>query len=471
MERISVKVAGIVFLCLLFWLCLLAVQGMVRERQSYAQQVVDAIGHEYIGEQIIMAPFVRVPIMSVCPKTDSVAAVGGSKPAKDRLSKAAACTPKAVRTVVLAPQQTQWQQHWQVSNQQFKRGLYAAKSYSGQVLVKGRVDARSVALTKSETADWAQAQWQMAVSDRRGLAAMPVLKTAQGEHPFVLQQAAPADGSMRWLQAAAVLNGGDAQDFSIRFELSGTEAVSILPIGENTRLDMQAGWPHPHFSGTNLPLEKSIDAKGFGARWHNPAGGQDNAALLQGCLNQETDAAARCTWNDNWQRMGVRFVDTTDNYTLAERSLKYGMLFIVLTFGTFFLYEVLRDLRIHPVQYVLVGAALTVFYLLLLSFSEQVGFSWAYLCAATACIGLIGWYLRYVFHRRQHAVLCSGALVLLYAMLYWLLHTDENTLMIGSVLVFALIALAMFLTRHVDWYAVSAKTAPGLPEHDEKNPQ
>ena len=468
MQRMSIKLAGIAALCLLFWLCLAAVRGVLFERQAYAEQVVADIGREYVAEQTIMAPFVQVPVMSVCAAD---AAPAAAKPTPTPTPAAAsgwvgkaACKPTLVRMAVLLPQAATWQQQWQVRDGQFQRGIYATKSFNGTVAVSGSLDARQLVLANNESADWAQAQWRMAVSDRRGLAAMPVLKIGSQAQTFVAQAGLPVEGGIRWLQAPAQIRTDAAQPFAIDFELAGTQSVRVLPLGEDTVLNMQANWPHPGFFGTNLPLEKSINAQDFSARWHNPAAGQDNANMLQGCLNAGAEQVGCWNWDSGWQQMGVRFVDTTDNYSLTERSLKYGMLFIVLTFGTFFLYEVLRDLRIHPVQYVLVGAALTVFYLLLLSFGEQVGFDYAYAGAAAACIGLIGWYLHYVLAGWRHALACSGLLALLYALLYWLLHTDENTLLIGSLLMFALIALAMFLTRRVDWYALPSKAVRRLPE-------
>lgn len=139
-------------------------------------------------------------------------------------------------------------------------------------------------------------------------------------------------------------------------------------------------------------------------------------------------------------------------YRLVLRSVKYGMLFIVLTFGVFFLFEILQGLRIHPVQYLLVGAALWLFYLLLLSFAEQIYFTLAYLVASVACVGLITWYVRYVLKTDRRAWLMGALLTIAYAVMFVLLQSQTYTLLIGSVMLFVVLAGVMWLTRHVDWY-------------------
>lgn len=166
----------------------------------------------------------------------------------------------------------------------------------------------------------------------------------------------------------------------------------------------------------------------------------------------------------------ANFIGHTENglseYRLVLRSVKYGMLFIVMTFGVFFLFEVLQDLRIHPIQYLLVGAALCLFYLLLLSFAEHIAFRLAYVIAVIACVGLITWYVRYVLQTDQRAWLMGGLLLAGYVILFVLLQSAAYTLLVGSLLLFVALASVMYLTRHVDWYAIptSAEIANDLNE-------
>ena len=153
----------------------------------------------------------------------------------------------------------------------------------------------------------------------------------------------------------------------------------------------------------------------------------------------------------------MSFVDPVDQYLKSERAVKYGFLFILLTFAGFFLLEVLRRFSVHPVQYGLVGLALALFFLLLLSFSEHIGFAAAYAVSAVACVGLITYYVTHVLGSRAHGAGFGAALATLYALLYAILGSEDYALLTGSVLVFALLALVMVLTRRVNWSGVGRR--------------
>lgn len=144
----------------------------------------------------------------------------------------------------------------------------------------------------------------------------------------------------------------------------------------------------------------------------------------------------------------------TNDYRLIARSVKYGMLIVLLTFGIFFMYELLKNLRIHPMQYILVGAALAIFYLLLLSFAEQVGFITAYIIAAFACISLIAWYLQFILAKWLDVLFVSALLTVTYAIMYVLLSMSHYNLVVGSILLFITLFAVMYLTRNIDWYAL-----------------
>lgn len=142
------------------------------------------------------------------------------------------------------------------------------------------------------------------------------------------------------------------------------------------------------------------------------------------------------------------------DYRIIARSVKYGMLIVLLTFGVFFMYELLKELRIHPMQYILIGAALAIFYLLLLSFSEKIGFTTAYIIVSIACILLIAWYLQFILPKLYDVLFVSGLLTVTYAIMYILLSMSEYNLVVGSILLFFILFAVMYSTRHIDWYAV-----------------
>ena len=160
---------------------------------------------------------------------------------------------------------------------------------------------------------------------------------------------------------------------------------------------------------------------------------------------------------DNLESLSIGFVEPIDVNSQSDRATKYGLLFIGLTFAGFFIFEILKRLRIHPAQYTFVGLAMSLFYLLLISLAERIGFAYAYLSASAACVGLLGYYLSYVLKSKTNGLMFASMLTALYGALYDILASEDNALLMGSLLVFGLLALVMIITRKVDWYASSQK--------------
>jgi len=236
--------------------------------------------------------------------------------------------------------------------------------------------------------------------------------------------------------------------FKLNLVLQGTESYSIVPIGRDSQVSLASDWPHPSFMGDYLPTEREIDATGFTASWHTSYFASNLEESFKQCAFEN-----ECTiFNSRY--FGVSLIDPVDQYVKSDRAIKYALLFIALTFAGFFLFEILKHLSVHPVQYGLVGLALAFFYLLLISLSEHIAFDLAYLIASSACILLIGFYVSYVLHSIVRGAIFSGLLALLYALLYGLLSSEDYALLMGSLLLFGLLGVFMILTRKLDWYSV-----------------
>ena len=434
---------------------ILLIRGMVAERERYANQVISEIGQEHVQPQTVWTPFIRIPVQRPCPVTNTEA--GTATPV--------GATPVGCMFqthVVVAATTSQWQHQVKVDNHSYKRGIYAATAYDDAVHINGEFTFDQLERSTGEQWDWAGAELILAISDLRGLAAPPVLTLNQQKQTF--EPARTNDLGSAYLRLPLPLSpqGNATIHYQIDLALSGTQSLQIIPLDQTTAMNMKAAWPHPQFFGMALPARKSIGKQQFEAQWQNNYLAQQNRRNLASCLDMPH--ASGCLKNSGdesgWLGFGVKFVDPVDAYTLTDRSLKYALLFILMTFGAFFMFEVLKSLRIHPVQYSLVGAAQAVFYLLLLSFSEQFSFAWAYLAASAACIGLIGWYVSFVLKSARRALGLTILLAAMYATLYLLLHTEQYTLLLGSVLVFCLIGVMMYLTRRVDWYAHTDKAKP-----------
>jgi inner membrane protein len=255
------------------------------------------------------------------------------------------------------------------------------------------------------------------------------------------------------------------------FVLAGTERLALVPLGHQNRFSLSSSWPHPSFEGSS-PRTRTIDDSGFRAEWDIP-GLASNAqrSFLEGVAADRTRAGASDGSGSAVESVGVSLVDPVDVYAKTDRATKYGLLFVLLTFIGFFIFELTRQLPIHPIQYGLVGLALAMFFLLLLSLSEHFRFGWSYLGAGVACIGLITFYLSAVLRSVSRALGFAAMLATLYAALYGLLVSEDNALVLGSGLLFVVLAALMTITRHVDWYQLAGRpsarprrSGPGLGE-------
>ncbi len=240
--------------------------------------------------------------------------------------------------------------------------------------------------------------------------------------------------------------------FSFKLMLQGTEQFNIAPLGKETHVELHSDWPHPRFLGDFLPAERSIDNTGFTARWQTSYFSTNFAEYFTACI--------RTTQCDQYQQrqFGVSLVEPVNLYVKSDRAIKYALLFIALTFASFFLFEVLKRLQVHPVQYGLVGLALAFFYLLLLALSEHIAFVAAYAISSFACVVLIGFYVSYVLQSFIRGAGFSLGLGFLYLLLYGLLSAEDYALLMGALLLFVVLGAFMLLTRKVDWYSLGASS-------------
>lgn len=282
------------------------------------------------------------------------------------------------------------------------------------------------------------------VGDARGL--RNVVLRVQGS-PVDVQPGTPRKHLAQGFQArlAPELAEGDAPlKVELALDLVGTESLAFAPVGETTQVQLNSAWPHPSFNGRFLPNEREVGADGFRARW---------------ALSALATAAPRELLADaeRIETFGVAFIDPVNPYVLSDRATKYGLLFVLLTFVGVSLLEVLRRLRVHPIQYLLVGSALAVFFLLLVSLGEHLAFGWAYLAAAAGCTLLLAFYGSSVLGNARRGALFGAAIGLLYGALYLLLQMEQTALVLGALLLFAVLAAVMTATRRVDWYALIAQ--------------
>ena len=315
----------------------------------------------------------------------------------------------------------------------------------------------------------------MAVGDARGI------RTAQvtmGSQALALKPGTFHPTYSRGLHAVlpeGVRGQAEPLTLALDLELVGTERLSIVPLGGNTDVKMTGSWPHPSFNGRFLPSERTWGPEGFTAQWRLSSlattAQQDVQAGRRICAGSYDDAPteyapAGTTPRDCADSFGVAFVDPVNPYTLADRATKYGLLFIALTFVAVGLFEFMRALKVHPVQYFLVGAAVSIFFLLLVSLSEHLPFGISYAVAASACVLLLAYYASHMLGGLTRGVPLGAGIALLYGLLYVLLQLEQTALVVGAIALFLVLAAVMVLTRKVNWYGLTPaqrSTPPAMP--------
>jgi len=428
------------------------IRDTIAERQAYRQQAVAKVAESYAGPQTLVGPVLVVPYLAEVQTTHNDENGG--------------------QHVVLHNEWLQWvffpkteQLDGKIIPDVRHLGLYDVQVYELRGRLSGRFD-----LTVPQSAAGCRLlqigtpYLSVGVDDESGLIGTPQLRI--DNLPATLLQGIGTGRSGAGVHAdLAPVAVGDKRAFAFTLDLAigGTERLAIAPIADDNRIELKSKWPHPQFAGRFRPHTPELSATGFDAIWDvsalaaNTQGEYANGSThasdaARGCASVASAGCAEAT--GGMDRIELTLVDPVSIYTKIDRASKYGLLFVLLTFVGFFMFELIKQLHIHPIQYLLVGLALAIFFLLLLSLSEHYSFETAYLCASAACIGLLGFYVSSVLHSRMRGIGFAGMLTALYGALYGLLLSEDNALLLGSLMLFAILAAIMVITRKIDWYRV-----------------
>jgi inner membrane protein len=324
--------------------------------------------------------------------------------------------------------------------------------------VSGQFIARDFAAPKGAgEPKWSEAKLLILNTESRSLRAVDGLRVA-GESPAIsADNYAGMAGVSAVLPAEAGASG--VIPFSFRLTLAGSERLTFLPLARTARIDLASGWPHPKFEGAPAPLQPEIGDQGFRARWSVL---EINRNFGQSWLDTEIRAGESAPAAFAANGIGVTFYEPVDVYQRNYRAVHYALLIIAITFLTFLLWEQLAGIAIHGVQYLMVGLALALFYLLLLALSEHVAFDLAYGISAGALVALITTYLNGVLRSWRLSLGAGAGLATLYAMLYWILRSEDYSLLMGALLLFGVLAVLMIATRKVDWSSVGRRAGTAV---------
>jgi len=420
------------------------VNGKIAERQARALAVERSFAAETSGPQTIVGPLLALTCEETYAEERQIMRGGKAETVTDRKTRPCPTGYFVPRTLSVAGQ---------LPVEARSRGIYPIRLYRAALELSGEL-----AWPPPPSADgaiarvWREAYVVVAASDPRGIKSVSPLTWGDGTLAFA---SARSDADPRFalqasLGAYASQRAGAAFPFRFTMELIGTTRFGVAPVGDTTLLRLTSNWPHPSFTGAWLPDARTITAEGFEATWrttHYATGGQ--AAWQKQARDGELFRSAKAA--------GVALFDPVNLYALAHRATEYGFLFVLFTFAGLALAEVMAGVRLHAIQYALVGSALAVFFLLLIALAEHTSFATAYAAAATACVALLTVYLRHPLGTRARTLAFFALFVLMYGTLYMLLLSEDHALLTGSLLVFGVLAIAMLATRRLDWTALAGR--------------
>jgi inner membrane protein len=425
------------FLVLLLVLLLMIPLGLiwflVTERESRASSVTAEVAQTWGGEQHISGPYLVVPY------SVKVVITQGDKQVEQLQERRAVFLPDSLTV------------NGEARTEVRRRSIYDVTVYGATLALEGRFSSPDISLADSDIAAvrWKDAIVAVGVSDVSGLKEAAMLDI--GGRSVLFEPSIGLPYNVMQGIHARIGNAPDqappAFDFKFNLALNGSSSLDFAPVGRETRVSLASGWPHPSFSGAFLPENREVRAEGFTASWRVP----HLARSVPQVWSIATSTSMSTLDRFSGYQFGVQFYVPVDYYSLVNRAAKYGLMFLAVAFIAVFVLELTSGKRVHPVQYVLVGLAMILFYALLLSLAEHIGFSTAYAIAAAATGGMLSLYVGYALASAAKGLIMLCVFLILYGLLYLILRLEDYALLAGAVAGFVMLTVTMFATLRVDW--------------------
>ena len=472
------KPLGLFALWVLLCLPLIKVDRLIAERGHSWRTAAQELAQTHVGPQALAAPYLLVPYVERwrAPLRDAEGNVQGHQEKQRR----------AVHVVFAQTQALEGA----LDVQERYRGIFKVPFFR----LNGRIhgvfppfDAASLPRSQPDSQiEPGRPALALTLGDVRGLEGTPQVRL--GEQALTLAAGLPDEAAQSLLASASVhaplsepalreWQAGKALAYELKLTLAGQERLAIAPLGAESTARLTSDWPHPSFGGRFLAAERSVSDQGFEASWRisslvaktraqmaaalqkSPPEKEPPVRVARAEMEDAFDSAfsAGAPWwlaQTGLETFDVSLVQPVNAYSMSERAAKYSDFIVALLLLAVFMTELLRRLRLHPVQYALVGLSIAVFFLLLLAMSEKMAFALAYGCASAASVALLAVYFSAVLGGARTGAALAGGVAALYAALYVLLSSEDNALLLGALLVFAMLAALMLATRHVNWWQI-----------------
>ena len=436
------KITTLIGCVVLLSLPLMMVRELINERADYRSEVVDAIEQSTSGSQKLAGPLIAIPITETLTRMENQKEVN---------------------------YQRNWVYYWlpeslAVTGKQTvesrRVGIYSGQVWHNALQIKASFDPLRLAALRKTNIVLGPPRLVVSVGDARGIGAIHAPEVNGNVLSVEPGLGISGDGAGIHMPMPALAEDNKPLEIAFSLDLNGTGEFSLVPIGRNSELQLTSNWPHPGFLGSFLPTQREVSAAGYRAHWQSSWFANDMGSYFKDDMEIP------------WSRLPAFSADVmslADQYQLTDRATKYAILLIGLTFMAFFVFESLTRRPLHPMQYLLVGLSLVLFYLVLLALSEHIGFTAAWLAASLSGAVMNGIYLQAVLRGWRNSLLFVAALLLLDGVMWFLLHSEDSALLLGTGVLALALSVLMFLTRRVDWYALSLPkgTVPPTPAADD----
>ncbi|MCG5582232.1 cell envelope integrity protein CreD [Klebsiella pneumoniae] len=436
------KITTLIGCIVLLSLPLMMVRELINERADYRSEVVDAIEQSTSGSQKLAGPLIAIPI------TETLTRMENQKEVNYQRNWVYYWLPESL---VVTGKQT-------VESRRV--GIYSGQVWHNALQIKASFDPLRLAALRKTNIVLGQPRLVVSVGDARGIGAIHAPEVNGNVLSVEPGLGISGDGAGIHMPMPALAEDNKPLEIAFSLDLNGTGEFSLVPLGRNSELQLTSNWPHPGFLGSFLPTQREVSAAGYRAHWQSSWFANDMGSYFKDDMEIP------------WSRLPAFSADVmslADQYQLTDRATKYAILLIGLTFMAFFVFESLTRRPLHPMQYLLVGLSLVLFYLVLLALSEHIGFTAAWLAASLSGAVMNGIYLQAVLRGWRNSLLFVAALLLLDGVMWFLLHSEDSALLLGTGVLALALSVLMFLTRRVDWYALSLPkgTAPPTPAADD----
>lgn len=436
------KITTLIGCIVLLSLPLMMVRELINERADYRSEVVDAIEQSTSGSQKLAGPLIAIPI------TETLTRMENQKEVNYQRSWVYYWLPESL---AVTGKQT-------VESRRV--GIYSGQVWHNALQIKASFDPLRLAALRKTNIVLGQPRLVVSVGDARGIGAIHAPEVNGNVLSVEPGLGISGDGAGIHMPMPALAEDNKPLEIAFSLDLNGTGEFSLVPLGRNSELQLTSNWPHPGFLGSFLPTQREVSAAGYRAHWQSSWFANDMGSYFKDDMEIP------------WSRLPAFSADVmslADQYQLTDRATKYAILLIGMTFMAFFVFESLTRRPLHPMQYLLVGLSLVLFYLVLLALSEHIGFTAAWLAASLSGAVMNGIYLQAVLRGWRNSLLFVAALLLLDGVMWFLLHSEDSALLLGTGVLALALSVLMFLTRRVDWYALSLPkgTVPPTPAADD----